>query len=83
MQREQLYLQDILDACDMIQTFLAGLDAATFLASELHKAAILQKLTIIGEAAALLYTMGLNNPPRMIAGSSSDPSFVALSNSSR
>ncbi len=54
MQREQLYLQDILDAYDMIQTFLAGLDAATFLASELHKAAILHKLTIIGEAAARL-----------------------------
>ena len=54
MRREQLYLQDILDACDMIQTFLAGLDTATFLASELHKAAILQKLTVIGEAAARL-----------------------------
>ena len=38
----------------MIQTFLAGLDASTFLASELHKAAILQKLTVIGEAAARL-----------------------------
>jgi uncharacterized protein with HEPN domain len=54
MRREQLYLQDILDACDMIQTFLAGLDTATFLASELHKAAILQKLPVIGEAAARL-----------------------------
>ena len=54
MRREQLYLQDILEACDMIQAFLTGLDAATFLASELHKAAILQKLTVIGEAAARL-----------------------------
>ena len=54
MRREQLYLQDILEACDMIQTFLQGLDAATFLVSELHKAAILQKLTMIGEAAARL-----------------------------
>lgn len=54
MRREQLYLQDILDACDMIQAFLAGIDISMFLASELHKAATLQKLTVIGEAAARL-----------------------------
>lgn len=54
MRREYLYLRDILDACDMVQTFLEGMDAATFLTSELHKAAILQKLTVIGEAAAHL-----------------------------
>lgn len=54
MRREHLYLQDILDACDMLQTFLEGMDSATFLASELHKAATLQKLTMIGEAAAHL-----------------------------
>lgn len=54
MRREHLYLQDILDACDMLQTFLEGIDSAKFLASELHKAATLQKLTVIGEAAARL-----------------------------
>ena len=54
MRREHLYLQDILDACDMLQTFLEGMDSATFLTSELHKAATLQKLTVIGEAAAHL-----------------------------
>ena len=54
MRREHLYLQDILDACDMLQTFLEEMDFATFLASELHKAAALQKLTVIGEAAARL-----------------------------
>ena len=54
MRREHLYLHDIREACDMIQAFLEGLDAAAFLASELHKAAILQKLTVIGEAAAHL-----------------------------
>ena len=54
MQREHLYLQDIIEASDMIQTFLEGMDVSTFLASELHKAAILQKLTVIGEAAARL-----------------------------
>jgi uncharacterized protein with HEPN domain len=38
----------------MIQAFLEGMDASAFLASELHKAATLQKLTVIGEAAAHL-----------------------------
>jgi len=54
MRREYLYLHDILEACEMIQVFLEGMDAATFLASELHKAATLQKLTVIGEAASHL-----------------------------
>jgi uncharacterized protein with HEPN domain len=54
MRREHLYLQDILDACNMLQTFLEGMDYATFMDSELHKAATLQKLTVIGEAAAHL-----------------------------
>jgi uncharacterized protein with HEPN domain len=54
MRREHLYLQDILEACDTIQAFLEGMDASAFLASELHKAATLQKLTVIGEAAARL-----------------------------
>ena len=38
----------------MVQAFLARMDASAFLASELHKAATLQKLTVIGEAAARL-----------------------------
>jgi uncharacterized protein with HEPN domain len=54
MRREYLYLHDIREACDMIQAFLEGLDASAFLASELHKAATLQKLAVIGEAAAHL-----------------------------
>jgi len=37
MRREHLYLQDMLEACDMIQAFLASIDASAFLASELHR----------------------------------------------
>ena len=48
MRREFLYLKDILEACDLIQAFLADLDASEFLVSELHKSATLQKLTVIG-----------------------------------
>jgi uncharacterized protein with HEPN domain len=54
MRREILYLHDIRDACETVSTFLEGLDEPTFQASELHKAAVLQKLTVIGEAAAHL-----------------------------
>ena len=38
----------------MVQALLASMEASAFLASELHKAATLQKLTVIGEAAARL-----------------------------
>ncbi len=44
MRREYLYLHDIIEACDMIQTFLEGMNASTFLDSELHKAATLQQI---------------------------------------
>ena len=54
MRREILYLQDIIEACNLLDTFLEGMDASAFTASELHKAATLQKLAVIGEAAARL-----------------------------
>ena len=41
MRREHLYLQDILETCDMIRAFLASIDASAFLASEHYKAATL------------------------------------------
>ena len=50
MRREILYLQDIIEACNLLDTFLEGMDASAFTASELHKAATLQKLAVIGEA---------------------------------
>jgi uncharacterized protein with HEPN domain len=65
MRREHLYLQDIREACDMIQAFLERMDASAFLASELHKAATLQKLTVIGEAAARLPQAFHETHPRM------------------
>jgi uncharacterized protein with HEPN domain len=54
MRRETLYLQDIVEACDLLATFLKGMNASAFITSELHKAATLQKLAVIGEAAARL-----------------------------
>src|SRR4051794_7547315 len=52
MRREQLYLADIVEAADHIASFLTGCDQPRFYESELIRSAVLQKLTIIGEAAS-------------------------------
>jgi uncharacterized protein with HEPN domain len=54
MRREELYLTDIVEAADAIQQFLIGIQRDDFLDSDLVRSAVLQKLTIIGEAAARL-----------------------------
>ena len=54
MRREVLYLRDIVEAADAIARFLESVDRNSFLADELRQSAILQKLIVIGEAAARL-----------------------------
>ncbi len=54
MRSDALYLADILDAIEAIERFVTGFDEARFLADELVQSAVLQKLSIIGEAAARL-----------------------------
>ena len=54
MRSDALYLEDILDAIEAIERFVTGFDEAGFLADELVQSAVLQKLSIIGEAAAKL-----------------------------
>ena len=54
MRREELYLADIVEAADAIDRFLHGVDRDTFLHDDLLQSAVLQKLTIVGEAAARL-----------------------------
>lgn len=54
MRPERLYLTDIVDAADAIARFLHGVDEATFMQDELRQSAVLQKLIVIGEAAARL-----------------------------
>ena len=54
MRSDALYLADILDAIEAIERFVTGFDEARFLAGELVQSAVLQKLSIIGEAAAKL-----------------------------
>lgn len=52
MRDEGLYLDDILEAAESIERFVDGLSKDEFLASDLVRSAVLQKLTVIGEASA-------------------------------
>lgn len=54
MRRDDLYLRDIIEAADHLRVFLGGFDLEEFLKSELVRSAVVQKLAIIGEAAAHL-----------------------------
>jgi uncharacterized protein with HEPN domain len=51
MRRDDLYLNDIVEAADHIATFLGQTDFEGFRQSELIRSAVVQKLAIIGEAA--------------------------------
>ena len=53
--RDELYLADIVEAAMAIASFLAGLDRSdreAFVRDDLVRSAVLQKLSVIGEAAA-------------------------------
>jgi uncharacterized protein with HEPN domain len=54
MRREELYLTDIVEAADSIRNFLSGIRRTKFLRDDLLRSAVLQKLSIIGEAASRL-----------------------------
>lgn len=52
MRRDDLYLNDVIEAADHIAAFIAGADFEAFQNSEMMRSAVVQKLAIIGEAAA-------------------------------
>jgi uncharacterized protein with HEPN domain len=52
MRREELYLRDILEAADHIARFVAAQTPSSFRDDELVRSAVVQKLSVIGEAAA-------------------------------
>ena len=54
MRPEELYLSNIVEAADSIASFLADVKEAEFVGDDLLRSAILQKLTVIGEASARL-----------------------------
>lgn len=51
MQRDNLYLADIVEAADAIARFIAGVEEVDFADNDLLRSAVLQKLVVIGEAA--------------------------------
>jgi uncharacterized protein with HEPN domain len=52
MRHDDLYLADIIEAAEAIEKFLHGVKREDFTGNDLLRSAILQKLSIIGEAAA-------------------------------
>ena len=54
MRREELYLTDMVEAAEAIEQFISGWDRDSFIDNDVVRSAVLQKLTIIGEAAARL-----------------------------
>jgi uncharacterized protein with HEPN domain len=52
LERDELYLRDIMEAADAIAAFISGMREASFVGNDLVRSAVLQKLTVIGEAAA-------------------------------
>ena len=54
MRHEKLYLTDIVEAAQAIERFITGEDFEYFEQDEMMNSAVLQKLMVIGEAAARL-----------------------------
>jgi uncharacterized protein with HEPN domain len=54
MRHEELYLADIIEAADSISMFIQDIARSEFVGNDLVRSAVLQKLLIIGEAAARL-----------------------------
>lgn len=54
MRREELYLKDMVEAAEAIHSFIYNVKKNDFVNNDLIRSAVLQKLTIIGEAAARL-----------------------------
>lgn len=65
MRPEKLYLTDIVDAAQSIKKFLMGQDFDEFEQNEMMHSAVLQKLPVIGEAAAHLPKEFTNRYPEI------------------
>jgi uncharacterized protein with HEPN domain len=65
MRPEKLYLTDIVAAAQSIEKFLTDQDFEEFERNEMMNSAVLQKLTVIGEAAARLPKEFTNRYPEV------------------
>lgn len=63
MRSDRLFLYDVIESIDRIDEFLAGSGVEAFLADEKTKAAVMHKLTVIGEATRhLRETLAQSHP---------------------
>jgi uncharacterized protein with HEPN domain len=51
MRHEESYLDDLLEACDDIAEFIAGVAESEFADNKLIRSAVLQKVIVLGEVA--------------------------------
>jgi len=63
MRHDHLYLEDIVEAANAIDGFVQNVSREEFIESDLIRSAVLQKLLIIGEAAARLSKPFLQEHP--------------------
>lgn len=65
MRRDDLYLADIIEATEAIEKFLHGIKREDFVGNDLLRSAVLQKLSVIGEAAARVSKDVQNSHPEI------------------
>ncbi len=65
MRTEELYLNDIIEACNAIETFIAGLSKEAVLGNDLIMSAVVRKFEIIGEACSKLTPETRNAHPEI------------------
>jgi uncharacterized protein with HEPN domain len=63
MRRDRLYLEDIVAAADAIAEFTRGQDLESFQAGVMVRSAVVQQLTVIGEAVGRLAVELLERHP--------------------
>lgn len=76
MRHEDLYLYDIVEAADAIGRFIAGSSSSEFANDDLTSSAVLQKLSVIGEAAARL-SEDFRAKKQTYRGERSSPSVIS------
>jgi uncharacterized protein with HEPN domain len=54
LRSDALYLVDLLEAVNAVAEFIRGVNRETFVGNKMARSAVLQQLTVIGEAAARL-----------------------------
>ena len=66
MRDEKLYLIDMVQAADAVERFLDGVSESDFVSNELVQSAVVNKLGIIGEAAAHISENIKNKYPNVV-----------------